>query len=496
MPPPPEPDPLPPLATEHTGALLQLDRLLGGTPRFVLIFLEFGERRYRDAVIQRLAEMGHPGLELVMQTAWESSGPILEALATLPGDAPVHLLELGAWLRLEQGKQYCHLLNLMRDGLAKKAPRPLLLWLGPGELRTLALEAPDFWAWRGAVLTFTRPGPAPADNLLPRLSYTEMTNLDHDVARRRVATIDQYLATNPEPSWAVASLWQERGELRRQWGEWDEALQDLRMARTLFEQQGDPHTAADVTRSMAGLLWRRGEGEMALRLLEDEILPLLEKLGDIPSHATTMGDIAGILQAQGKLDEALRIYEAQLPIFEQQGDRLSCASTMSNIADIRAKQGNLNEALRILEKQTLIFEQFGDIRTHATTMVNMASILLAQDKLDEALRIYEEQIPIFEKIGDTRSRAVTMTNIANIRYKRGEVDAALRIYEEQIPLLEKLGDAQVLSMIQKNVAKIEQNSTPSPPAAHAEYAKAKDALASLARQKTKSQGSALDPPGG
>jgi len=58
------------------------------------------------------------------------------------------------------------------------------------------------------------------------------------------------------------------------------------------------------------------------------------------SKAITMGRIADILESRGQLDEALRIHqEEQLPVYERLGDVSSKAITMGKIADILKERG-------------------------------------------------------------------------------------------------------------------------------------------------------------
>ena len=258
---------------------------------------------------------------------------------------------------------------------------------------------------REELFPFSRPDILQAELLMPSLSFTSRVNLERDVALRRVANIDNHLSSDPDPSWALANLWKERGELHDQLGNWEDALQDLRTARTLFERQHDPRTASDVARSMAELLWRRGEWATALRLLEDEVLPVIESLGDIHSRALTMGQIADILREQGELEEALQIHEAQLPIFAKCGDHRARAITLDQIADIRAEQNNLEEALRIHEAQIQVFEQLGDSRFRALALGRIADIRQAQGEFALAMELYRELITTFERWNPDNAQA-------------------------------------------------------------------------------------------
>ncbi|MCB9567159.1 MAG: tetratricopeptide repeat protein [Myxococcales bacterium] len=170
-----------------------------------------------------------------------------------------------------------------------------------------------------------------------------------------------------------------------------------------------------------------------------------------------MGKIADILQARGQLDDALRIrQEEELPVYERLGDVRSRAVTMGKIADILTARGQLDDALRIRQEEELpVYERLGDVRSQAVTMGKIADILQARGQLDDALRIRkEEELPVYERLGDERSRAVTMGKIADILHAeavddrgealtalarvlvaRGELDAAGRVIDEALAIL-------------------------------------------------------------
>jgi phosphopentomutase len=63
----------------------------------------------------------------------------------------------------------------------------------------------------------------------------------------------------------------------------------------------------------------------------------------VRAKAITMGKIADVLQARGQLDEALRIrQEEQLPVYERLGDVRSKAVTMGKIADVLQARGQVS----------------------------------------------------------------------------------------------------------------------------------------------------------
>ena len=80
---------------------------------------------------------------------------------------------------------------------------------------------------------------------------------------------------------------------------------------------------------------------------------MFERLGDVRSKAITMGKIADVLQARGQLDEALRIrQEEELPVYERLGDVRLKAVTMGKIADVLQALEEEKARLRLPEPPT------------------------------------------------------------------------------------------------------------------------------------------------
>jgi hypothetical protein len=92
----------------------------------------------------------------------------------------------------------------------------------------------------------------------------------------------------------------------------------------------------------------------ALRIRQEEELPVFLKLGDIRSRAVTLGKIADIYQARGQLDEALRIrQEEELPVhlkLNARRDALVCEANIAITLLHRKAAGDREQALMLLNK--------------------------------------------------------------------------------------------------------------------------------------------------
>ncbi|WP_413203577.1 tetratricopeptide repeat protein [Rhodospirillum sp. A1_3_36] len=246
----------------------------------------------------------------------------------------------------------------------------------------------------------------------------------------------------------------------------------------LYQYEGDPEgalSAAEETRGIKGgdqedrdlalswgvtadILTARGQYDDALRIRQEEEIPVYERLGDVRERAVSLGKIADILMERGQLDDALRVRrEEELPVYERIGDVRERTVTLGQIADILMARGQLDDALRIRQEEELpVYERIGDVRERAVTLGKIADILMARGQLDDALRIrQEDQLPVYERIGDVRSRAVTLGKIADILMARGQLDDALRIrQEEELPVYERIGDIDSIAATYWEIASI------------------------------------------
>jgi esterase/lipase superfamily enzyme len=97
-----------------------------------------------------------------------------------------------------------------------------------------------------------------------------------------------------------------------------------------------------------------------------------------------MGKIADILQARGQLDEALKIRnEEQLPVYERLGDVRSLAVTMGRIADILQARGQLDEALRFRMEESPVYEKLGATRDLLVARTEQAITRLLRGQDDD-----------------------------------------------------------------------------------------------------------------
>ncbi len=405
--------------SEHSGDFLRLTQLWRNRTHFSLLFAAVDNPSYRDGLIERLNAV-HSGqrIDLLAADSPEDWLAHLQA-ATQAGQHRVHTV---ISQRHTESAHWWQRANVLRERLADAFPAPLLLWLSDTDIDTAAHHAPDLWNWREAVLTFTRPMPLALPTLSSERFSPFVGGTDAQQVRKRLTDILGYLQQTSVEPLAAAHLQLEAAQAYERLGELSASEAIARRAASAFQLSGNALLAAHAQAQIANILQARGQLDEALRIRQEEQMPVYERLGDVRSKAVTQGRIADILLARGQLDEALRIrQEEEMPVYERLGDVHSKAVTQGQIADILRARGQLDEALRIYQEEEMpVYEHLGDVRAKAVTQGKIADILQARGQLDEALRLHEERVATSEALGDSDGLAHARYSIAQLMFERGD----------------------------------------------------------------------------
>ena len=422
---------------------------------------------------QFIAKLGTamPDVELITVDAADPGQDLLENLAAYITDArPRAFMVVVADALLADPastRRFLDTLNLRRAEWPHRIPHPVALWLPRRHLGEVTRGAPDFFDWRSDTIDF----PEVPDTALrplgirewkfgvdPRFSLEERNERLRELRSRIAGVAD---STDEAIVRQRLAWWAEVADLERVRGELDEALRIYEQEELpVFQDLGDDLSVAITQSRIADILQARGQLDEALKIREQEELPVFERLDEVRDAAITQGKIADILLARGQLDEALSILQQEaIPAFQQLGAVREIAVVQGKIADIFQIRGQLQQALEIIEQQALpAFEQLGDSYSIAVAYGKIANILHIRGQLDEALNILQNKaLPAFQKLGDVRSTAVTQGMIADVLQARGQLDAALHIREqEELPVYRRLGDIRSVAVTQGKIADILQ----------------------------------------
>ena len=319
--------------SEHSGDFLRLARLWERRTHHSWVFAVVNAEPYRDGLMARL-DVLMPSTHIALAPE-QSPLDWLHALAKANAqDAQrVQVTFMQGWLADAAWWQQA---NVLRERLADVFPRLVVLWLPDAGVTEAARSAPDLWNWREAVCDFSlRPVGAAAALQTP--AFSSVTGGDKARTLARLADIQAYLDQHGAGSAAAAHLLLEASLAHERLGQLTQAAASAQEALEAFNAQNNDRLAAQAKGQIADILQARGKLDEALAIRQNDQLPVYEQLGDVRSAAVTKGQIADILQARGKLDEALAMWRDEaLPVFERIGYAVEAKIARERMAALEA----------------------------------------------------------------------------------------------------------------------------------------------------------------
>ncbi|MBS0299502.1 MAG: hypothetical protein JSR32_06165, partial [Proteobacteria bacterium] len=213
------------LLPEHSTDFMRLVKDIRYGSRFQFLIAEFNDEIYRDSLIHQLdLVLNAEGLQSfrldVSRTAYADFSALEAKMWSLVADyQAIHVVDTGNWFDPIQWEAF----NTRREAVAQGIPLRLIFWLTSKPISQLAVSAPDLWAWRSGVFSFTTTA---------RVSAVEKPQFSNPVDTRslpqrskRIAELRTYLTAESQPPDDIrVMLLDELAELLRSIGQFDEAL--------------------------------------------------------------------------------------------------------------------------------------------------------------------------------------------------------------------------------------------------------------------------------
>lgn len=273
---------------------------------------------------------------------------------------------------------------------------------------------------------------------------------------RGVAEESKLLAEAVGYTSAVATALMFEADVVARSGHLDASEQSLQKALKLSREAGDLYVEGNVLVRLARWNLVVGRLDGAYALLE-RALALFQKVGAVHERALTIGEVARVHSSRGELQEARRLLQTEvIPVLEMLGDARNRAAAVGMIADIHRLRGELQEALRLhVEEELPIYKELQAGRDQANTVERIARIHHEQGQVDGAIELLtREVLPVYEDLGAThdlvRSRAL-LASMYLARSKPGDQEQASELLHlaETAALRLGLPDAKQIRAIQE-----------------------------------------------
>jgi tetratricopeptide (TPR) repeat protein len=110
---------------------------------------------------------------------------------------------------------------------------------------------------------------------------------------------------------------------------------------------------------------------------------------------------------QGKVEEAIALYEESLTIKRSIGNQQGIAVTLHEIANVYRNQGKVDEALALYEESLTIKRSIGNVQGIASTLAMLAQIIVIhQQDFGTAIDYLQQSEAILRRIGSPDAETV------------------------------------------------------------------------------------------
>lgn len=221
-------------------------------------------------------------------------------------------------------------------------------------------------------------------------------------------------------------------------GDYVRALESFERAEVIHLGEGDQIGVWVVRTSKAKIYYSQGRIEEALVLYEGAV-QAFRSLGDVEQLPAALVGTGAIYRLQGRLEDARKAHQEALELRRRSGNKSGEAIALNNLAAVELALGLWEQSLARLEESLEIRREVGDRQGEATTLGNSGHLLFELGRLEEAVVRFKKSLEISREVGNPKLVAMNLQKLAQISYLH-RPEEALVLIEQALELARKMGD--------------------------------------------------------
>lgn len=228
----------------------------------------------------------------------------------------------------------------------------------------------------------------------------------------------------------------------RDTGELDKALEQFKKCLQLSRVSGNIVQLANSLNNI-GFLYSTSYSNLDKALLYyTESLEIKRNLGILIGIDLAENNVAYVYKKQGKLDEALKVFEKLLAIMND--PRISNRAmtlgrkmyTLHNIGEIYYDKGDSQRSLEFFKKSLQLCEEGKRLPFKPVILNTLGAVYMSLGNYEEALTALDESAQLHTEL---YKKAEPLTNIAEVYYRQGNLAEAMTKCEESLALSRQYG---------------------------------------------------------
>jgi tetratricopeptide (TPR) repeat protein len=181
-------------------------------------------------------------------------------------------------------------------------------------------------------------------------------------------------------------------------------------------------------------------------------------------QSVTLNNLGDVLRAQGKLQEALEVYEQSLAIVKRLTDQdkfrpgwlRDFAWSFERVGNVLVAQGKLQEGLEVYQQELTIVQSLNEkdksnpeLQANLSgSYLNVGDVLRKEGKLQDAMDAYQQSLAIAKSLTDQAKSnlvwqqvfAVSIQRIGDVLVRQGELQGAMDAYRQNLHIQLALAD--------------------------------------------------------
>lgn len=224
------------------------------------------------------------------------------------------------------------------------------------------------------------------------------------------------------------------------WELLEESVAAFRMAGATAEMG----TSIDELGGIRQIQGRTGDAER----LHSEALETHRSCSHWAGAARALSNLGNLHYLRGDLAGAEARHREALALEEDLGMRQSQAITRTNLANDIAAQGRLSEAEGMLADAIRLCREEGLTIQLGLALNSRGSCAVQDGRLDEGESCYRESLEVFRAAADNVREAVVLGNLGGISWDRNDLRRADREYADALSLHTSLRDEQSIARVE------------------------------------------------
>jgi len=259
-------------------------------------------------------------------------------------------------------------------------------------------------------------------------------------SREWLETID--LNSNLVDAWYVS------GVVQSLQGDNDAAKESYEKGLELAKQLGEPGPIGRGLNNLAMLSQTMGDLNQAEAWLR-EAMELMAVEDTVEFAATLRGNLATVVHALGRSEEAEQLYREAVEIAKDEPD--TRATQMCSLANMLLELGRIDEAMDLLAEAGDIRLQREDLLGLAAVRTNLGNAYSRRGDFRSALNEFFSVVEVYELVGLKESLATTYNNIGRIYDMQGDLEHAIVYFDKAITLAEEVQNLTLMAIALNNM---------------------------------------------